>query len=128
MRVFSVQTVVLVFGLAAFAGCVESESATAPPPAQQAAGPASFDETSGGIEGSVTDTELQPVANAVVGILPSETVTQAVQVLTDGAGHFSLSHVAPGKQTLQATALGYSSDAKSIEVVAGSVVTVAFII
>src|SRR5688572_4607528 len=56
----------LVFVIGAFAGCIGAES-TGDPAASPSAGPgvavgpAQFDDTTGGIEGTVTDSELQPV-------------------------------------------------------------------
>lgn len=120
----------LLFG--SFAGCVGAQSSGSADDVGDGpgikSGPASFDESTGGIEGFVTDTELVPVPGALIGILHSETVTQDVTVLTDAAGRFSLSHVPPGSHVLQASALGYQSASKRIEVTVGQVTSVQLVV
>jgi hypothetical protein len=114
-------TLVLVAG--ALSGCIQAESAAPPGPAanqpQVASGPAQFDDTTGGIEGVVTDVELQPVSGAIVGILRSDTIQEPITVITDAAGGFSMSHVPPGEHVLQASALGYTAASKRVIVEAG---------
>src|ERR1041385_3199145 len=87
------------FGLL-FAGCIGVNSA-APASApsggpQVASGPAEFNETTGGIEGTITDTELAPIPGAVVGLIADASTTTDT-VTTDATGHFALSHVKPGQ-------------------------------
>lgn len=106
-------------------GCIAAESAEIP---QAAAAPASFDEASGAITGTITDDELQPIAGAILGILPSETITESLQVLSDEAGRFAFSNVPPGTHTLAGSALGYSSASRSVEVQVGVVTDVAVIV
>ena len=109
--------------IAALSGCV-AEGAPAEAGAAAVAGPeakpAEFDETTGGIEGLVHDDNFLPVPNAIValGDLPE------IQGTTDEAGKFSFSHVPAGTHTLFASALGYNSAGKSIEVAAGVVTQV----
>lgn len=108
------------------AGCVEASSAPpaaspnafAPPP--PSAAPAEFSEDTGGVEGTVTDAELQPVAGAVVSIKELETQTVAAE-----DGRFTFSKVPPGDYTMYAAALGYESVGKRIQVIVGEVTTVA---
>ncbi len=125
-------SVVVLLTLAAFAGCIQAESTAAPPAsggqAPIAAGPAEFDETTGAITGSITTTDLAPVAGAQVGILPSDIITQQFLVMTDVAGQFTFSHVPPGTHTLQASALGFEAVSKRATVEAGAAVTTQFIL
>ena len=126
-----VPVVVLVLVVGALSGCVGAESSDATQDGNGpgvTAGPAAFDDTTGGIEGSVTDTELVPVAGALVGILTSASSAEPITVMTDEAGRFSISHVPPGSQTLQVSALGYGSTSKRVEVVPGQVATVQLVI
>ncbi|HEX9816136.1 MAG TPA: carboxypeptidase-like regulatory domain-containing protein [Candidatus Thermoplasmatota archaeon] len=107
--------------MAAVSGCVaEGAPAVAAPEAQ----PAEFDETTGGIEGLVHDDNFLPVSNAIValGDLPE------IQGTTDEGGRFSFSHVPAGEHTLFVSALGYESAGKSIEVAAGIVTQMDFIL
>lgn len=120
---FSV-AVLLIVGV--FAGCIQAESSG--PSTETKTGPASFDESSGGIDGLVTDTELQPVAGVLVGILPNELLPQGASTSSDASGHFALSLVPPGKYTLQASALGYDAASKIVEVSAGQLTTVSLIV
>jgi hypothetical protein len=80
-----------------------------------ASGPAQYDETSGAIEGFVTDDEIQPVPGATVGILQLPESAR----LTDAAGRFVLSNVPPGAYQISAAALGYNAASRSVNVVAG---------
>lgn len=108
--------------VAALSGCVAegTPAAIAAPEAK----PAEFDETNGGIEGLVHDDNFLPVHNAIValGDLPE------IQATTDEAGRFSLSHVPAGQHPLYASALGYNSAGKSIEVASGVVTQVDIIL
>lgn len=114
--------VTLVLFSAAFAGCIaESEGAEAPPPVN--AGPASFDETTGAIEGTVTGEDLNPIAGAVVGILDTEN-----QTLTDATGRFVFSNVAPGSVQVAASALGFASQGKRVDVEVGIVTQVQLVL
>ena len=118
--------------MALFAGCIQAES-TPPAGADDkdvpvAAGPAEFDETTGAISGSVTTSDLSPVAGAQVGILPSDIIIEPFVVLTDVAGQFTFSHVPPGTHTLQTSALGFDAVSKRTTVEAGAVASVQFIL
>lgn len=95
---------------------------------QVASGPAAFDDTTGAITGTITDDELQPVGGAIIGILPSETITENFQVLSDETGQFAFSRVPPGTHTLAGSALGYSSTSRSVSVDVGAVTDVALIV
>jgi hypothetical protein len=105
-----------------FAGCVQSEGATAPAPAASAgpnARPAEFDETTGGVEGVVHDENIIPVPNAQIALAGTEHMT-----VSDSNGRFSFSKVPVGRHTLFASALGFQSTGKSIDIVAGQVTPV----
>lgn len=105
------------------AGCVGGSS-SAPPPAPLTATPAQYDELTGGIEGLVTDEEIQPVAGALIGLVElPEARTQ-----TDDAGKFSLSNLQPGVYTLAVNALGYEAAGKKVDVAAGSVTPVQIVL
>lgn len=109
----------------AFAGCISAESGPssegAPGQPQVSSGPAEFDETTGAIQGIVTDGELVPIPGAQVGILKSDLIPEDIVVLTDENGAFTMSHVPPGDHTLTAQALGYQSTASRVSVQAGAV-------
>jgi hypothetical protein len=128
MKANAVSMVALLIGLL-LGGCVQSE-ATNPAGSSQGAhvpnavGPATFDESTGAIEGVITDDQLQPIPGAQVGV-PNDL---NMITLTDVAGHFVFSNVVPGRYALGASALGFTSAAKSVEVVAGEVVSVSLIL
>lgn len=117
--------VILVLASTAFAGCI-AEGEGAEPASTEAtvnAGPASFDETTGAIEGTVTSEDLAPIAGAMVGILESED-----QTTTDETGRFVFNKLAPGSYELAATAIGFSSQGKSVSVEVGIVTSVQFVL
>lgn len=113
------------FILAAFAlsGCVggssKSSETAGPAEAPPTARPAEISDETGGVEGTVLDPELVPVAGAQVAIAELNVETVSAQ-----DGRFSFSQVAPGTYTLFALKLGYESAAKKIPVVAGEVTPV----
>jgi hypothetical protein len=84
-----------------------------------ASGPAQYDETSGAIEGFVTDEEIAPVVGAIVGLL--ELPENVVQ--TDSQGRFAFSNLAPGTYTIAVQKLGYESSADRVDVLAGETAT-----
>lgn len=104
--------------LTVLAGCTGGNpgpAATSQAPV--ASGPAEYDETTGAIEGFVTDDEIQPIVGATIGILQ---LPDSIR-LTDAAGRYVLSNVPPGTYQLAATALGYDSAGRSVVVEAGAV-------
>jgi hypothetical protein len=104
----------------AFAGCVGGEGKSAPPAtAPIQAPPPEFSEETGAIDGQVTDDEGLPITGAEVAIIGG-----AASTFTAADGRFTLSNVAPGKQTLAAQKLGYESASRIVEVLVGDVVTV----
>lgn len=108
-----------------FAGCIQAESgAVQSANPEVAAGPAQFDETTGGIEGVLTDSELAPIAGALIGLLQSDSLPEPMSVTTDEAGHFTISHVPPGEHTLQASALGFEATSKRVAVEVGAIATI----
>lgn len=96
------------------AGCVGGDTQPEQAEAEPLGAPASFTEQTGGIEGLVLDTEGLPLPDAVVG-LPD----LALQTLTNEAGRYSFSNVEPGTYTLFVQKLGYESQGKQVQVVAG---------
>lgn len=128
MRKLAVKGCLVLLAAAVFAGCVQAESTGAGPKGDApgvASGPAEFDESTGGVEGTVTDTELQPLVGALIGILKSDVITEERTVVTDDVGHFSFSKVPPGEHTLAASALGYTAASKRVSVSVGAVTPVA---
>ncbi len=100
-------------------GCTAAQS-TMPPLGSQApvaTGPAEYSDTTGAIEGVITDEEIQPIMGATVGLIQ---LPDAVR-MTDASGRFVLSNLPPGTYQLSATALGYSAVARSVAVVAGQI-------
>ncbi len=111
------------------AGCVETEagpSATDPGPANvpEAVGPATFDDTTGAIDGVVTDDQLQPIPGAQVGAINEPSLV----TITDRGGRFVFSNVPPGRYAIGASALGFNAGAKSVDVVAGQPATVSLVL
>lgn len=104
---------ILLVGL--FAGCVGSEGGEPAGGPSVAAGPAQFDDATGGINGLVTDEELAPLAGATVGLLEIPDARAA----TDADGRFSLSALSPGTYTLAVQSLGYETVAQKVEVRVG---------
>ncbi|MBI2077974.1 MAG: carboxypeptidase regulatory-like domain-containing protein [Euryarchaeota archaeon] len=99
-------------------GCADmGEGATTSAPLE--APPAEVDSETGGIEGTVTDDAVNPLADAQVGLIGTPFLTAS-----DASGRFSLSKVPPGAYKFAANRLGYGDFAKSIEVRAGEVTTV----
>lgn len=99
----------------ALSGCV-SNGDPEQAPALTGAPPATFDDATGGIEGTVADDEQQPVAGAEVGIPALELST-----VTDLEGAFSFSNLAPGAYNLYVLKLGYQSAVRPVDVTAGDV-------
>jgi hypothetical protein len=109
----------------AFAGCIASEAGTEASAAPEvSSGPAEFDDSTGGIQGLVTDEELNPIGKAQAGLKQSDIITTEMMAMTDEAGHFSLSHVPAGTHLLFVQAIGFEATAKKVEVVPGSLVEV----
>ena len=109
------------------AGCVgggASTDTTASPAPKVNSGPAEFDDSTGAVEGTVTDTEVIPIAGAQVAILRTGEMPDDLVVLTDDGGHFSISRVPPGEHQIIAQRLGYSSTGKRITVEQGTIITV----
>lgn len=100
-----------------FSGCIAGGATDAPisSHAPVASGPAEYDDTTGAIEGFVTDEEIAPVAGAIVGLLemPEKIVS------TDEQGRFAFSILVPGTYTVAVQKLGYDSSAQRVDVLAG---------
>lgn len=102
-------------------GCVgQGESTPAPASVPQ---DASFDETTGAVEGTVVDSSSLPLANTLVALQPGTLVSS-----TGEDGRFAISNVPPGKYQIFASRLGYESAGKAIDVVAGEVTTQTFVL
>ncbi|MBI2077796.1 MAG: carboxypeptidase regulatory-like domain-containing protein [Euryarchaeota archaeon] len=109
------------------AGCVEDAQSTAAGASagpQVSSGPAEFDDSTGAVEGTVTDAEVVPIAGVQVAILRGGEMPEDLVVLTDEGGHFSISRVPPGDHQIVAQRLGYASTGKRITVEQGAVLTV----
>jgi hypothetical protein len=107
------------------AGCAKSEPATAPSSSSQAptgVRSVAFDGEGGTIRGTVTDSELVPIAQAQVALDEVETL------LADEFGAFEFQNVAPGPHRLYAAAIGYEAAAKGVTVVVGETASVAFLL
>lgn len=76
--------------------------------------PAGFDDETGSIQGVVFDEELNPVANAQVGILEP-----SISSATAEDGRFVLERVPPGDHQVFANAFGFEPKAAQVNVVAG---------
>jgi hypothetical protein len=68
----------------------------------------------GSVSGKVTDSELNPVANATVRLVRDGNVIQAAR--TDESGEFTIEQIPPGRHRISADKSGYKP-AKSIPVV-----------
>jgi hypothetical protein len=105
----------LVGTLVLMAGCASSDAATpnaapAPAPATVRANPEALVD-GGSIRGTVTDDSLLPIPNAQVALLQTE-----VRAMSDEAGTFEITNLAPGDYQVAAAALGYSSVVKRVVV------------
>ncbi|HEX9815729.1 MAG TPA: carboxypeptidase-like regulatory domain-containing protein [Candidatus Thermoplasmatota archaeon] len=76
--------------------------------------PASIEEGTGGIEGTVVDASLAPLEGAQVGILSLNLVA-----VTGAHGTFRLDGIEPGRYDVAVQKLGFSSTISSVEVVEG---------
>src|SRR5688500_3537126 len=101
--------------LLVLAGCAGS-SADAPSPSQEEI---VVDDTTGGLQGLVTDDSLAPIPGAQVGLLE-----RTERTVTDAEGRFQFSSLEPGRAKLAIQALGYTSYASSVEIVAGEIAEV----
>lgn len=81
---------------------------------------------SGSVSGTVLNVANQPISNATVYLLQGSTTITST--LTDALGNYSLSGLAEGNYTVQATALGFQYGTISINAVSGSVLTANFIL
>jgi hypothetical protein len=128
MRLSLLGTIALI--AATFGGCIQAESTDTPtsgaPEVPDAAQPAGFDESSGGIEGTVFDEESAPMGGVQVAIQTADGV--AGSTLSDVTGRFTFSSLAPGTYQVYASALGYESAAKAVQVQAGSVSPAQFVL
>lgn len=103
------------------AGCLGLASEEASEPVQKARAEASED--TGGIEGVITDAAVQPI--------PSANVTIAELSKTSAAasdGSYAFSNLAPATYTLRVNATGYLGQEKTVDVTAGTVETVDFVL
>lgn len=104
----------------ATAGCLSSGGSEGEPVRQAKA---DVTEATGGIEGTVTDEAVQPVANATLRV--TETGRTAT---TEPDGSFAFSTVQPGSYTLTVNASGFVSAQQEVRVEAGEVSTVEIVL
>lgn len=101
--------------LLAFSGCVGGTPTSTDAPI---ATEATVNDSTGGIEGLVTDDELVPISGAQVSVVGGQPVR------TDEAGRFALSNLEPKMHVLFATRLGYFEKQAKAEVKVGEVARV----
>lgn len=106
----------------AFAGCVAEDDAKTASTVQPVA-KAEFDADTGSILGIVLNEDKLPIAGASVGILEPP-----VEAVSDASGGFALNRLAPGTYQVHASALGFKSASKPVEVVAGQVTEAEFVL
>ena len=119
-------TVTAISCIVLLSGCVggQADQASGGPEAiPDAAGPAKFDESTGAIQGLITNDQIQPVPGAQVGL-----VELGITTISDVGGRFVLSNLVPGRYSLGASALGYNAIARSVEVRAGEATEVNLVI
>ena len=107
------------------AGCAGGNATTGPTPsADDPVGlkEVEFEGEGGAVSGTVTDDQMAPIPGAQVAI------GDLGVVQTDEGGVFEFQNVPPGPQTIYASALGYASVGKKIEVVAGEQAVVSFLL
>src|SRR5687767_13713806 len=113
------------FVIAVFAGCVGTEGTgveTSDAPEENTpVEPGDVDPNSefGVVQGTILSDEQTPIPNALVGLRGT-----AFADPTDLSGTFVFRDVPPGTYTLDVGALGFASQAKSIEVTAGQITPV----
>ena len=101
------------------AGCADSGTKAQPAPTSSNAAPATVTADTGGIDGSVVDEELMPIAGVDVAILKSNLTAK-----TDAQGKFSFSQLEPGSYDIVAQKLGYETSSRKADVVAGEITNV----
>lgn len=116
---FVAPLVMLMFVAVALSGCIGGDTEPDQADPEPLGAPATFDETTGGIEGVVVDTEGLPIPQAVVGIPEAGEDTTTTE-----SGRFAFSNLDPGTYTLFAQKLGYESKGKSVQVAAGEATTI----
>jgi hypothetical protein len=120
---------IVLLSLVSFAGCVGSEAGVDPGvKSTEAAAPAEFDDSTGGVQGIVVDDESRPISGATIGILKSAAIESDLVATSDSVGAFSISRIPPGDHMLNAQALGYDAAAKRITIVAGEVVELTLVL
>lgn len=124
MELGSFSVVGFLIAAVVLAGCIAGSEGSGP--AAAAGGPAAapaFNETTGSIQGVVTDEEIHPLANAQIGIVGS-----TLSTLTDDSGGYTLNYVPVGRVQVAALALGYEAAVRPVEVAAGELSRVDFIL
>lgn len=97
------------------------------PQGAPAAPTAGFDETTGGITGTVLDEEQLPLANAQVGLFRDEPAFQSITT-TDPEGRFAFSNLEPARYRLIAQALGFDPATRNVDVRAGEAAAVPLVL
>lgn len=81
---------------------------------------AEFSDTTGAVEGTVTDVSLQPVANATLILSGSAIGSEPIaNSSTDGEGRFAFSFLEPGTYRVRAEAPDFEPSASLVDVAAG---------
>ncbi len=76
------------------------------------------------IEGTVVNTDGQPIAGAQAAIVLDASVGREVGVVSDDSGHFALPGVPSGKRVLAVRQIGYDARSISLDLAAGEFVRV----
>lgn len=111
--------------LLAFSGCAGASGGQGGPasPSSNSAAPAVAGAQTGGIDGTVTDDAINPIADVEVALVDLGKSTR-----TDAGGKFSFSDVTPGRTKIAAARLGYESVARAVDVEADAVAKVSLIL
>ena len=117
--------------LAVVSGCADTPAQTATTPGPDptiptVAGPADFGADTGAIEGVVLDEENRPLPGAHVALVEYDEILH--QTTVDLGGRFSLSTISPASYTIVATQPGYETESRRIDVVAGQITNVHFLL
>lgn len=100
------------------AGCASGADPVSMEEEEALAQAARFDETTGAVEGVVTDEAILPLVGVTVRPEVGEATT------TDAQGRFSLSYLAPGSLTVNFELGGFENATRTIEVRLGEIVSV----
>jgi hypothetical protein len=109
--------------LSGCAGPSGLDTHASPTAARDFASPARFSDGTGAIEGTVTDTQLNPIAGAEVALSILALVTT-----TDELGSFTFSRLEPGNVLVSTAKAGFQSATQRVSVIAGQKTEVRFLL